>query len=348
MASSGWRVNTRRRCPPSCEAGLVEARWRQPIQYVRATYRSCFEVIIKFAKDNTLTNGGGLTEEERCMRLTEKLHPHHIHPRQYVQAHTILKSMAHKFANEPVLVLGGKFDQVRRAAQNYGFNKAYTTHDVLNWNPSVWPFHQLTDRERAATQRVDFSDTRISAVFVFHDPRNWALDVQVLCDVIQSGGFIGGPYIPLEKQTRPIDLVFCNPDLIWRSDFDRPRLGQGAFKSAFQSVFKSLTGSEYPHVQFGKPTRATYDFAADVMRKHLQQMPDYDAHSPLPPIYMVGDNPESDIAGANAAGWDSILVKTGVFSGGNPTHIPTCIAEDVEEAVDWAIRREVARWTELR
>lgn len=32
--------------------------------------------------------------------------------------------------------------------------------------------------------------------------------------------------------------MFCNPDLIWRSDFDRPRLGQGAFKEAFQAVYK--------------------------------------------------------------------------------------------------------------
>jgi len=57
-----------------------------------------------------------------------------------------------------------------------------------------------------------------------------------MCDVIQSGGVIGGPYQPA---TRPIELVFCNPDLLWRSDFDRPRLGQGAFITAFQAVYKA-------------------------------------------------------------------------------------------------------------
>lgn len=33
-------------------------------------------------------------------------------------------------------------------------------------------------------------------------------------------------------------MVFCNPDLLWRAEFERPRLGQGAFKEAFQAVFK--------------------------------------------------------------------------------------------------------------
>ena len=53
----------------------------------------------------------------------------------------------------------------------------------------------------------------------------------------------------------------------------------------------------------------------------------------------------ADIAGANAAGWPSVLVKTGVYepARGPPTHEPTYIAEDVEEAVRWAIHREMGR-----
>ncbi|KAJ7251849.1 HAD-like domain-containing protein [Mycena haematopus] len=265
-----------------------------------------------------LTNGGGASEQERCAKLSAKLGTK-IHPRQYIQAHTILNLMAPKYTDTPVLVLGGKLEQVREVAANYGFNKAYTSHDALAWNPSVWPFHQLTDTERAATQHVDFSQTPISAIFVFHDPRNWALDVQVICDVVQSAGLI---------------------DLIWRSGFERPRLGQGAFKVAFQSVFKALTGSEYPYIQFGKPTHATYDFATHVLRAYMQDLHGRELNSPLPPIYMVGG---LDIAGANAAGWKSILVKTGVFTGGQPTHDPTYHAEDVEEAVRWAISREIGR-----
>ncbi|KAJ7647569.1 HAD-like domain-containing protein [Roridomyces roridus] len=285
-----------------------------------------------------LTNGGGVSEKARCQKLTEKL-GFEIRPTQYIQAHTILKTLSSKYEDTPVLVLGGKLDQVRKVAIDYGFKRAYTSLDFLSWNPSVWPFHQLTPSETLATKQVDFFKTPISAVFVFHDPRNWALDVQVICDVIQSGGFVGGPYVPLDQQKNPVELVFCNPDLIWRSDFSTPRLGQGAFKEAFQAVFKALTGSEYPHVQFGKPTRATYDYATTVLHRRVQEMT---GHPPaLSSIYMIGDNPESDIAGANAANWNSVLVKTGVFDGGVPTHQPTHVAEDVEEAVTWAIGVEL-------
>ena len=89
---------------------------------------------------------------------------------------------------------------------------------------------------------VDFSETPIAAIFVFHDPRNWSLDIQVMCDVIQSGGMIGAPRdAPVGHHgpgRRQVDLMFCNPDIMWRSDFERPRLGQGAFREAFQAVYK--------------------------------------------------------------------------------------------------------------
>ncbi|KAJ7668457.1 HAD-like domain-containing protein [Mycena polygramma] len=283
-----------------------------------------------------LTNGGGINEKERCAKLSGKL-GFKIHPDQYIQAHTILKTMSYRYTDSSVLVLGGKLDQVRQVAVDYGFKKAYTTLDVLAWNPSVWPFHRLTAAEIATTKEIDFSQTPISAVFVFHDPRNWALDVQVICDVIQSNGVIGGPYIPLEDQINPIELVFCNPDLIWGSDFDRPRLGQGAFKAAFQAVFK-----------FGKPSPATYRFATEVLSARLREMTGRSDR--LPPVCVSRPNVTylckttfSDIAGANTAHWESILVKTGVFTGGQPTHTPTHEAEDVEEAVCWAIEREMQK-----
>lgn len=60
--------------------------------------------------------------------------------------------------------------------------------------------------------------------------------------------------------------------------------------------------------------------------------------------YMVGDNPASDIAGANAHGWFSILVRTGVFHdthGEKPAYQPTVIVDDVEKGVEWAIGKEM-------
>lgn len=90
---------------------------------------------------------------------------------------------------------------------------------------------------------IDFSNLQIKAAFVFHDPRNWALDTQILLDLVRSGGYIGRPAISASKRAQrdekdDVELVFCNPDLLWRAKFSQPRLGQGGFKEAFQAVYK--------------------------------------------------------------------------------------------------------------
>ncbi|KAG2128036.1 HAD-like domain-containing protein [Suillus bovinus] len=310
-----------------------------------------------------LTNGGGASEEERCRKLSSQLGVQ-IRPDQFIQAHTVLKSIVHNYVNVPVLVLGGKGDTLRKVAEGYGFQKVYTTLDILAWNPSIWPFHSLTEEERASVRPVDFSNIQFGAIFVFHDPRNWALDTQVMCDVIQ--GIIGGSH-ETNHTRKPVDLVFCNPDLIWQSDFKAPRMGQGAFRVAFQAVFQaslsftakshreqpdapflqSLTGSTYPYIQLGKPTEATYNFAEMMLKHRLEgtwwavRISHLFLHVTLNFI-VTADNPESDIAGANAAGWKSILVHTGVYDPhrGPPSHQPTHQAEDVAEAVRWAIEQE--------
>ncbi|KAJ3787292.1 HAD-like domain-containing protein [Lentinula aff. detonsa] len=285
-----------------------------------------------------LTNGGGQTEYERAQILSSRLDTR-ISPSQIIQAHTVLKDYVDEYADKAVLCLGGVGDTMRKVAESYGFRKAYTTTDVLAWNSSIWPFIHVTESELASAKPVDFSRTPISAVFVCHDPRNWGVDVQIMCDVLRSGGLLEGPYVDATKQT--IQVVFCNPDLIWKSDFPRPRLGQGAFKASFQAVYKMLTGSEYPYTQFGKPTKPTYDYARRVLHNLLDE-----SYGPgkLPRMYMIGDNPESDIAGANAAEWSSVLVNTGVYdpTAGPPAHSPTHQAQDVEDAVLWAIERELS------
>ncbi|XP_006460901.1 hypothetical protein AGABI2DRAFT_204203 [Agaricus bisporus var. bisporus H97] len=289
-----------------------------------------------------LTNGGGVSEQARCQHLTKQL-GFTIQREQYIQAHTILQTFAHNYAQVPVLVLGGRLDTLRQVAHDYGFQRAYTTLDVLASHPSVWPFHSLTEVEKATAKIINLEHTRFAAAFVFHDPRDWALDCQILCDIIQSNGIIGGPYIDPKTNHDPIELVFCNPDLLWKSDFARPRLGQGGFKASFQGVYQALTGGQYPHMQFGKPSRETYKFAESVLANRLRDM--YGVHRLSPSVYMVGDNPDSDIAGANDAGWNSVLVRTGVYEPelGPSSHIPTHEATDVEAAVLWAIKREQER-----
>ena len=49
---------------------------------------------------------------------------------------------------------------------------------------------------------------------------------------------------------------------------------------------------------------------------------------------MVGDTPESDIAGGNLYGFETILVRTGNCKNGMVTGNPKYIVDDVYDAVD--------------
>ena len=61
---------------------------------------------------------------------------------------------------------------------------------------------------------------------------------------------------------------------------------------------------------------------------------------PLQKIYAIGDNPSTDIAGANAAGsrWVSVLVETGLFKrvanqNNDPNHPAKIVSPDFYTAV---------------
>jgi len=57
---------------------------------------------------------------------------------------------------------------------------------------------------------------------------------------------------------------------------------------------------------------------------------------------MIGDNPEGDIEGANRKGWESILVRTGLFYGADNHHKHPAkhVVQDMEAAIDLICRRE--------
>jgi ribonucleotide monophosphatase NagD (HAD superfamily) len=86
----------------------------------------------------------------------------------------------------------------------------------------------------------------------------------------------------------------------------------------------------------GKPTDFTYSFAKKVLKEYADK---YDTN--LESIYMIGDNLESDIKGANAQGenWFSILVKTGVCKENSEEVQAKKICENVVEAVNFIFKK---------
>ncbi|KAL8871056.1 MAG: hypothetical protein Q9174_003035 [Haloplaca sp. 1 TL-2023] len=302
----------------------------------------------------------------------------------FVQSHTPFADMVHQptsypssadseadqtpLKNKCILVLGGDGDLCRKVAQSYGFTNVITPSDLLVPNPSLWPFtNPHTHQQHARPLPLPFlgpSDPekrlRIHSVFVFADPRDWALDTQVLIDVLTSDNGLFGTRLSLEEmKTKPqVPLYFSNPDLLWSSDYPIPRLGQGGFFAAFKGVWDAVTnGAPLQHTTIGKPSQLTFEFAEKRLNQRRRELlttksditePKEAAEQGLRQVYMIGDNPNSDIAGGNSynspygSKWDTILVRTGVWSDpqGEPAHKPTKIEDSVWDAVAWALRRE--------
>ncbi|WWD18993.1 TIGR01456 family HAD hydrolase [Kwoniella shandongensis] len=290
-----------------------------------------------------ITNGGGVPDEERRAALSSELGVQ-LGPDQLVQSHTPLRDYVKPYREKPVLVIGGAGESCRRVAESYGLKHAYIPQDVIKWKPAIWDRTALTEEEEAFARPADFSQIPLSAVFVMHDTHDWGRDIALILDTLSAKDGILGTKREHKSDQGEVELVLSNADVEWRSDWPIPRLGQGAFRLSLEAVYKATTGLELPYKQFGKPFKATYDFSELSLRRYLSSVgrnPDIPLN-----VYMVGDNPASDIAGANAHGWSSILVRTGVFSdenGETPEHKPTVIMDDVEKGVEWAIRRETGR-----
>lgn len=169
------------------------------------------------------TNGGGITEEERCVKLSKELGVE-ISTAQLIQAHTPFREHAKTYADEAILVVGGNGDKCRQVARSYGFKRAYTPRDLLHWQPALWPFRKITahDLETGSiVQDVDFAKVPFKAIFVFHDSRDWGFDTQIMTDVLASPDGTLGKWKDLDAHddtelwTQRIPVFFSNPDLLW-------------------------------------------------------------------------------------------------------------------------------------
>ncbi|OAQ89640.1 HAD-superfamily hydrolase, subfamily IIA, CECR5 [Purpureocillium lilacinum] len=241
--------------------------------------------------------------------------------------------------------------------------------------------------EDAYSADVPADALRIDKILVWNDPRDWSLDIQVIHDLLVSHrGYLGTvsskngdatlPNYGWQQDGQP-ELWISNMDLFWKTDYPVNRFGTGAFVEALRGVWSAVTegAAELQFHALGKPSEYTYEYAHErllhdygdagsVNGAQLQpwqspppQQQDGSSSSnegnvdgtrhPLRRVYMIGDNPESDIRGANGFApadgteWKSILVKTGVWRAGTePSHRPDVVVDDVVDGIVWALRNE--------
>ncbi|KAG4032255.1 hypothetical protein MFRU_007g01660 [Monilinia fructicola] len=286
-----------------------------------------------------LTNGSGKVEPTRCAQLS-KILGNPVATEQFIQSHTPMSALAEYY--DTVLVVGGENYQCREVAKLYGFKDIVVPNDIVASIPTISPLKEFfTAEQRATSTPRDFSKTKIDAILVFSDSRDYATDLQIIMDLLQSEDGVLGTRAK-DPVSQRIPIYFSQGDLLCPSEHPTPRMSQGTFRIALEAIYKSITGVELERVVYGKPELATYKYADEVMASWMETI---HGEEKLPEnIYMIGDNPASDIIGGNNYGWNTCLVRTGVFQGGendeeNPANFG--VFPNVLEAVQAALRKQL-------
>ncbi len=289
-----------------------------------------------------VTNGGGKTEEERCIQLSKQLQVD-VSPGQFICGHTPMRELAHKY--HTVLVVGGEGEKCRTVAKGYGFKDVITPGDIIKDNKDTTPFRKLTEEELNNSNHRNYGEVDIEAVFVFADSRDWAGDCQIILDLCMSKGGRLGTRSDTFDEGPPV--FFSNNDVVWATSHQHSRIGMGALRASLEAMFKAITGHELKTIAFGKPQIGTFEFATRLLRQWRKDT--HGINRPPETVYFVGDTPASDIRGTNEfndmgkteATWHSILVKTGVFQEGSRLeYVPKTTVDNVLDAVRYGMRRE--------
>ncbi|PWY80278.1 HAD-superfamily hydrolase [Aspergillus sclerotioniger CBS 115572] len=290
-----------------------------------------------------VTNGGGKTEEERCLDLSRQLELD-VSPGQFICGHTPMREMAERY--HTVLVVGGEGEKCRVVAEGYGFKDVITPGDIIKTRHDTTPFRKLTEEEHKNSRVRDFEQTRIEAIFVFADSRDWAGDQQIILDCLMSKDGRLGTRSETFDEGPP--LFFSHNDVVWSTSHEHSRIGMGALRASLEALYKAVTGKELTTIAFGKPQLGTYQFAMRLLRQWRKNT--HGINKPPRTVYFVGDTPESDIRGTNEfneisdAHWFSILVKTGVYQEGTiPRYPPKRVCNNILDAVKFAIDREMSK-----
>lgn len=178
---------------------------------------------------------------------------------------------------------------------------------------------------------------------VFSDSRDYATDMQIIMDLLRSEN---GRLHTVAKDpvSQRIPIYFSQGDMLCPTEHPIPRMSQGTFRIGLEAMYKALTGEELERTVYGKPELATYKYADEVLANWMEIIHN-DEHLPKN-IYMIGDNPASDIVGGNNYGWNTCLLRTGVFQGGeNDETYPANfgVFDNVLKAVQAAVRKELGQ-----
>ncbi|KAH7316154.1 hypothetical protein KP509_21G080400 [Ceratopteris richardii] len=224
---------------------------------------------------------------------------------------------------------------------SYGYRNVVSMEEYVEHFKDIDPLAKYkkwsTNNDiRKNTKNVYSSNKAIDAVFVVSDPVDWGRDIQVLCDVLRSGGYPGR-----SAGNQPY-LYFAADDLEYQAAFPVERLGMGAFRIALESIYNGISKTPLVYTSFGKPSVPVFRGSEIALLKLAEIVKPDVKHGNFARLYMIGDNPYTDILGAKQAGapWFSILTRTGCFKGedNHDQYKADLVVDDVLEAVQYIMK----------
>ncbi|POM78775.1 TIGR01456 family HAD hydrolase [Phytophthora palmivora] len=247
-----------------------------------------------------MTNGGGYPEDKKARQIEQILGGSvRIPTERMCMSHTPMRELADKHGEDLVLAVGKDCAELRKVMANYGFKHVVTVDQLHRHFPTMYPDVKVTDPLKHDGR---FDSQPFAAVFVLIDPIYWGRELQIVMDVLCSpDGLLG-------QRTVEGD-----------GNGERQHVPLYSACSDFQYVEKTL---------FGKPQRTSFEFAETLIDAQ---------HEDVERIYMVGDNPKTDIRGANETGgrWKSVLTLTGMHNGpeNHEEHPAYEVVDDVAQAL---------------
>ncbi|XP_038895489.1 uncharacterized protein YKR070W [Benincasa hispida] len=297
-----------------------------------------------------LTNGGGFRESKRASDLSEVLGVN-ISPLQVVQGHSPFKHLVNGYENKLVIAVGK--GEPAAVMSEYGFQNVLSIDEYASFFDNIDPLapykkwttikganHEKTITD--VTEEKKICSERVEAAFIVSDSVDWSRDIQVLCDILRTGG------LPGREFGHQPNLYFAHDDLEYQAAFPCERFGMGAFRIALESIYNKIHPHALQYTCYGKPNPLVFHNAEAVLKLvssiHQDKAAANTETHHFKTLYMIGDNPSVDINGAIQAGspWFSILTRTGVFKGreNHDKYPADLVVDTVGEAVDYIFKKE--------
>ncbi|KAL4427077.1 hypothetical protein ABPG74_021184 [Tetrahymena malaccensis] len=231
------------------------------------------------------------------------------------------------FQNRQILFIGDQSRQdFQKIADQLQIKSFLTQNDYLN-------LKQEYSSNKLYEEEINFNKS-IEVILLFSSPQYWEVALGIFDQIRQSIG-----YRQAQLFQTPSFIAMHNDfvELNEQNVFTAPRINMGVFNEIFKKLHSKLYHQDAQINMMGKPERESFEYSRGVLRKQIIESIEKIEQSEdlISNYYMIGDDPYSDILGANNYGWNSILVKTGVFQGkeNHSVYPAKYVVDDFYEAI---------------